>query len=130
MTLGRSKWVNLFADWYETSIGKASEHSRMIYSPEGDVRMLSASAARAIAIRLTRAWAATASSWSRSSDGIDIEKVNQQTAYAFFAPQNTGADPFTSLVTFDRHAAWGRYCPSGILGNDLNAAAWNAIACL
>jgi hypothetical protein len=30
-------------------------------------------------------------------------------AYAFWAPQNTGADPFTNPVTFDRHAACGRY---------------------
>src|SRR5580692_2428368 len=50
--------------------------------------------------------------------------------YAFFAPQNTGADPFTSPVTFDRHAACGRYWPNGMLGTEVKAAAWNAISCL
>jgi hypothetical protein len=29
--------------------------------------------------------------------------------YPFRAPQNTGADPFTRPVTFDRQAACGRY---------------------
>jgi hypothetical protein len=35
---------------------------------------------------------------------------------AFSAPQNTGAEPFNKPVTFDRQAACGRYCPSGMVG--------------
>lgn len=43
--------------------------------------------------------------------------------HAFSTPQNTGADPFSNPVKFDRHAAFGRYCPSVITGTDANAAA-------
>ncbi len=38
----------------------------------------------------------------------------QITHQVLSAPQNTGADPRTSPVTFFRHAASGKYCPHGI----------------
>jgi hypothetical protein len=56
--------------------------------------------------------------------------LRRRRPYAFRTPRNTGADPFTNPVTFDRHAACGRYCPNVMLGTDANAAAWNAISCL
>ena len=74
--------------------------------------------------RRTRTWSCSASATCRSSSAA------RGTAYPFRTPQNTGADPFTSPVIFDRHAACGRYCPSGMLGTEANAAAWKAISCL
>ena len=41
-------------------------------------------------------------------------------------PQNTGAEPFSNPDKFDRHAAFGRYWPSGIVGTDVNAANWKS----
>ena len=54
--------------------------------------------------------------------------MREGSCYSFFTPQNTGADPFTSPVTFFRHAACGKYCPNGMLGTDSKHAAWNAIS--
>ena len=48
--------------------------------------------------------------------------------YAFSTFQNTGADPFGCPVTFDRHAACGRYWPRGMEGIEAKAAAWKAIS--
>jgi hypothetical protein len=45
-------------------------------------------------------------------------------------PQKTGADPFNNPVMFDRHAAFGRYWPTGIVGTEVNAANWKAASYL
>jgi hypothetical protein len=41
--------------------------------------------------------------------------------YAFSTSQKTGAEPFSIPVTFDRQAAFGKYCPTGMVGTVSNA---------
>ena len=69
-------------------------------------------AARGRGVRARRPWADGCRRLSATGGRSKTHRVHQDLS----APQNTGADPFSSPVTFDRHAACGRYCPSGIVG--------------
>ena len=75
----------------------------------------------ASAVRVAGSWTRRGPSarwFNRPARDREQRRVRRRTssgaALPLLHPQNTGADPFTSPVRFDRQAACGRYCPSGI----------------